>query len=252
MNKRFVLILLMCFCANIFAQIPPRPQPARLLNDYAGILSSAQASSLEYSLDTFAKNTSNQICVVIVPDLQGYDPAQYAVELGHSWGVGQDKFDNGIVVLIKPKTDNERGHAYIAVGYGLEGAIPDVQAKQIVDMIMIPHFKNNDYYGGITSGVDMLMKMASGEISEVVVDDEIPLEALFVIGIILLLFIVSIFSNKNNRNKGRGTYSSSGGWIFLPPMVGSSGRSSGGGFSGGGFGGFGGGGFGGGGAGGSW
>ncbi len=250
MLKKFLLYFsFCCFCCTfVSAQILSRPQPARLVNDYTSTLSAQQQQQLEYTLDTFAKATSNQICIVIVPDLNGYDIAQYAVELGHLWGVGQEKFDNGIVILLKPKTGNSRGEVFIAAGYGLEGVVPDATAKYIVEYVMIPYFQQNNYYGGINAAVDYLIPLVKGEINSPVADKKMPTAAIVIFIVCFVIFIIFIASTKN-KYKGNGTYSSSGGWIFLPPMSGGSGRSY---SSGSGFGGFGGGSFGGGGAGGSW
>jgi len=89
-----------------------------------------------------------------------------SIEHSAKWSVGQKRFDNGIVVLVKPKlSSSDKGKVYIAVGYGLEPAIPDAITKRIVDNEMIPYFRNDDYYGGINQATNVLMKLASGEIS---------------------------------------------------------------------------------------
>jgi uncharacterized protein len=197
------------------------------------------------------------------------DKAQFAIELGELWGVGQAKEDNGIVVLIKIKTPESKGEAFIAVGRGLEGAIPDAIALEIIEREMIPQFRNNNYGAGIQSGVKVLMDLARGEYNSASYSSHKSLSGgtvLFIvfgiIGVIAIALSIRVFQvrryarinnlafwvawallNNVNRyhqgswqdfNRGRGGF---GGW-------------SGGG--GGGFGGFGGGSFGGGGAGGSW
>jgi uncharacterized membrane protein YgcG len=145
--------------------IPQRPEPARLVNDLAGLFSSSQTEHLERMLVAFDDSTSNQIAVVTVADLEGYDAAEYATRIGLDWGVGSEKFDNGVVILVKPKTTSS-GQVFIAVGYGLEGAIPDAYAKRIINNEMIPHFMQNDYFGGVYEACEIIMKLASGEISE--------------------------------------------------------------------------------------
>ena len=132
-------------CLNLSA-IPGRPNPPRLVNDFAGLFSPAQTAELERMLVDFSDTTSNQITVVTVNDLEGYDSSEYATRIGLDWQVGTAQFNNGVVVLVKPKTPDSYGDAFIAVGYGLEGAIPDAYATRIVREQMIPHFKNNDYY----------------------------------------------------------------------------------------------------------
>lgn len=239
--------------------IPKRPEPARLVNDLAGLFSPEQTRDLEEMLVAFDDSTTNQIAVVTVTDLEGYDAAEYATRIGLDWGVGSEKFDNGIVILVKPKTTSS-GQIFIAVGYGLEGSIPDAYAKRIINNEMIPHFMNNDYYSGIDAACVTLMKLASGEISEPREhdeDEELLMIAftMLMIGLIVLVVVISMKNGGGNGgNGGRNVYGGPvitigndfGGW-------GSSGNHGGfgGGFSGG-FGGFGGGSFGGGGAGGSW
>ena len=149
-----------------FAQssaVPPRPQPPRLVNnfsqDYSGFLSASEEQALENKLENFARTTSNQIVVVIVDDIGGSDMNTFATDLGHSWGVGGAKNDNGIVVLIKPNTHD----AYIAIGYGLEGAIPDLTASHIIENELTPEFKKGNYYAGLDAATDRLMELAKGE-----------------------------------------------------------------------------------------
>ena len=119
------LIKLFCIClvlltgSSLLAQVPARPVPPRLVNDMASILSPEQNNALERKLVDFADSTSNQITVVIVPELYGMDKASLAYEIGEKWGVGHEKYNNGIVILVKPKTETERGEAFIATGYGL-------------------------------------------------------------------------------------------------------------------------------------
>ena len=113
----------------VFAQVPARPKPERLVNDLAGIFSQREAATLEYRVAIFADTTSNQIAIITVPELYGYDKAELAYTLGEEWGVGQKKFDNGVVILVKPKTRTSGGEVFIATGYGLEGVVTDAFPK---------------------------------------------------------------------------------------------------------------------------
>lgn len=269
------LMLLAAFAA--MAKVPDRPYPQRLVNDLAGIFNDWQRASLEQRLVAFDDTTSNQIAVVTLSDLEGQDPSMVAYEIGEKWGVGQDKSNNGIVILLKPKTAFSNGQVFIAVGYGLEGAIPDALAKRIVENKMIPRLRDgNDYYSAVNAALDVLMPLACGEISESRAFDGEDAVALvsFVMFLLAVLVIVIIMASINggSTNIGSGNKHHLDLWdlIVLSNMFGSSGGSSsgrgsssggwggsrgggfGGGFGGGGFGGFGGGHFGGGGAGGSW
>ncbi|HPS63628.1 MAG TPA: TPM domain-containing protein, partial [Bacteroidales bacterium] len=134
-----LLAVLSGFFSTTLAQdIPVRPDPPRLVNDFAGILSQEDASRLEQKLVIFNDSTSTQITIVIVKSLNGYDKNDFAQRLGQLWGVGQKGKNNGAVVLVKPKYPGEKGEASIQTGYGLEGVIPDALAKRIVEVEMIP------------------------------------------------------------------------------------------------------------------
>ena len=251
-------IALACISEAIISAIPSRPEPQRLVNDYAGILSQGQISSLENMLVEFDDSTSNQITIVTALDLEGYEISEYATRIGIEWQVGSEKFDNGIVIAVKPKTGNSGGKVFIAVGYGLEGAIPDAYVKRIIEGEMIPHFVNNDYYSGISAACDTLMKLASGEISEPQSDEGELIAGVITIVIMLIVLIcvllVTLDNNRNNGSGGRRPVIYTGPIITTGNNYGGFGRGGfgGGGSFGGGFGGFGGGSFGGGGAGGSW
>ncbi len=261
-KKILVLFLLIPFAGGFsIAQDFPEPmQPPRMVNDFTGFLEAGDASSLEQLLRDFNDRTSTQIYVVTVPVLHGYDKSDYTTRLAEKWGVGQKGRDNGVMILIKPKTAEERGEVFIAVGYGLEGVLTDLQANRIVDLELIPRFEEGDYYGGILKAVETVMKITGGEFTA----EQYLKEAEgggfgSIIGLIILIIIfIAIFGGRSRMNRhqnfGRSNLPF---WLLLGLM--SSGRSNGGSFggfsSGGGFGGFGGGGggsFGGGGAGGSW
>ena len=258
---RLTAILLLCLTSlTVLAQVPARPNPPRLVNDFAGILGDCQW--LEDSLEKIAMETSNQICVVTMDDLGGYDKAMMAYSIGQQWGVGTSRNRNGVVILIKPKTADSKGEAFIATGYGLEGAITDATSTRIVNQEMIPHFKENDYLGGVWAGAKVVRDLATGEYNEEDYaqqsDDE---GALFALIMFILIFAFFMYlahksnqgGNGNRNNRDTGTW---GGPIIFTTGSdwGRGGSWSGGGSwgGGGGWGGFGGGSFGGGGGGGSW
>jgi len=264
-----LLVLLVGAQYSSLAQpiIPDRPNPPRLVNDFADILTVGQERTLENRLVAYNDSTSTQITVVTVKSLGGEEASFFAFELGEKWGVGQQEEDNGIVILIAP---NER-KTFIATGYGAEGALPDAYSKRIVEDVMLPQFRKGDYFGGITKAVERIKRYLRGEFKAT--DSEVSeldpmLGLLLMLG--LFLFFVILFSYIASKQKGGGfTYSGKGVKPFNGPQWGGTswGGSKGsfggnfgkgGGFgggsssSGGGFGGFGGGSFGGGGAGGSW
>ncbi|PIQ35460.1 MAG: hypothetical protein COW63_00385 [Bacteroidetes bacterium CG18_big_fil_WC_8_21_14_2_50_41_14] len=270
---KHILFLLFIFLlsASYAQKIHERPLNDSLVNDFAGVLTKSQKNTLEYKLRYFHDTTSNQIVVVTLNSLDGYDPASYAFALGEQWGIGQKDFNNGIVILLKPKfSSTDKGQIFIATGYGLEPVIPDATGKRIVEKEMVPNFKNGDYYQGIDQAVDVLMKLASGEISAKGYNK--ASQTPWFVGILPFLIIIIIFffisrSQKNSYGIGSrngslwtalflgsmlGNRSHGGSWNnFSGGSSGFGGGSGGSGF-GGGFSGFGGGSFGGGGAGGSW
>lgn len=272
-SRLYQLVILLFVAGSLFAQVPQRPQPQRLVNDLSGIFSSRQVQVLERTLVDFADSTSNQIVVVTLPELYGYGKAELAYEIGQQWGVGQKEFDNGLVILIKPKTADTNGEVFIATGYGLEGVVTDAFAKMVIEREMIPHFRQNDYYGGTVAALKVLIPVIRGEISTdkyAASDEGGLLSSLFFLAFIgLVVFFLVVSSGGNNQNMGGGNhrggrdFTAADAFILGSILGNSSGRRGGsygggsysGGFGGGGFGGFGGfggGSFGGGGAGGSW
>lgn len=249
------LIVFLLLSHNIVAQNIPAPMsPPRLVNDFANVFTEAERQALENKLLTYNDTTSTQIYVITVNDLDGYAVSDYAFKIGEKWEVGQKGKDNGAVILIKPKIGNSRGQAYISIGYGLEGSIPDGYAGRIVRERMIPSFDDGDYFSGVNAAIDSMIKRLEGEFDpEMKKEEGIPLSTIIIFTILFIIFI-TIISKKGDQNIDSDGSSRSGP-VFFPPIVGSGRRGSfgsGGGFGGGGFGGGGGGRFGGGGAGGSW
>jgi uncharacterized protein len=263
------LVLLTLFMAGMagFGQDIPEPMsPPRLVNDFAGVMSQGQAQQLEYKLVNFNDSTSTQIMVITVKSLNGMTKEEFADRVGEKWGVGQKGKNNGIVVLVKPKYDNEKGEVKISTGYGVEGAVTDALSKRIIENEMIPSFKAGDYYTGIDRATTRLMELTRGEYTA---DQYMKATkgdnwGIFIPIIIIILIIIFMRRNSGNHfttgSKGTSLWTA----IWMASMMGnrggggswgdfrSGGGSFGGGGGGGGFGGFGGGSFGGGGAGGSW
>lgn len=270
MKHLLLSVLLVVFAFAMFAQdIPDVPNPPRLVNDLANVLTDQEEQQLESELVDFANSTTTQITIVTVPSLNGYEISDFAFKLGEKWKVGGKEKDNGIVIIFKPKTAEERGGVFVAVGYGLEGIIPDAIANRtVVNQEMIPRFKQNDIYGGLEAGVQVLKGLASQEFTAQAYQQKAEGGqskdgggAGFIVVIIIVVILISLFKGGRGNHYGGGSRSLPF-WLAMS-MLGSAnrGRGSFGGFSGGGggfggggggFGGFGGGSFGGGGAGGSW
>lgn len=246
-------------CSVTASAIPARPEPPRLVNDLAGIMTHGQVDALEQRLVAYSDSTTTQIAVLVVNDLEGENASFYAIKTHESWGIGSAVNDNGVLILVKPKNDNGSGEVFISVGYGLEGAIPDARAKRIINEIMIPHFIENDYYGAIEEACDMIIRLANGE--DFSSEESDGNHGIFGGAVMLLLFIILVVflmkRGSKNGGSGTGTTRPTGtrprtfGTIYTGPMS-RGGSSLGGGSFGGGFGGFGGGSTGGAGAGGRW
>lgn len=255
--KIFFALILSLFGLGVFAQenMPKRPSPPRLVNDFTNTLTAAQIQDLENKLVAYDDSTSSQLAVVLVKSLEGYDIAEYGLKLGREWGIGGKEFSNGILLLVAIDDRKVR----IETGYGLEGAIPDITAKHIIEESITPNFKEGNYYRGIDQGTDDIIRAAAGEYKAPASYGKKKIKTGF--GAILALIILFIFLGMMGGGRSSGGTMSGAGWI-IGTLINSAGRGggwsgggggwSGGGGGGGGFGGFGGGGFGGGGASGSW
>lgn len=254
------------------SEFPSKPVPARLVNDYAQLLSEDELIRLERKLVRYHDTTSTQIAVVVVSDLAGYDVSDYAFRLAEQWGIGQKGTNNGVLILVKPKNENGSGQVFIATGYGMEERIPDAYCKRIIEQLILPAFRQKAYYAGLDGATDALIELASGTYKAGTRTESSGLGSL--LGFALLFFaaffvLKALFGSRGPKDKD--DHFTSGGRkqglsdaLFAAAIfsaLSNSGRSGGGGFGGGGgnggfggggFGGFGGGSFGGGGAGGSW
>ncbi len=245
-RKIFFSCLLFSGFSVAAQKIPARPDPPKLVNDFTGTLTADQAQALETKLVAFDNSTSTQIAVVIVASTGDMDVADYNVELFRAWGVGGKEHNNGVVLLIA-KDDRKLN---ITTGYGLEGALPDITSKQIIDNNIVPQFKGNDYYRGIEEGTDAIMQAVKGEYTAPANYNSRRKGTSMgrIIGIIFMIILLLAFSGGKG---GGGSFMSRRGFAAwtIGNMLSSGG---GGGGGGGGFGGFGGGSSGGGGASGSW
>ncbi|MEI6021523.1 MAG: TPM domain-containing protein, partial [Bacteroidota bacterium] len=213
--KKIILGILCLIGFATLAQVPDRPSPAKLYNnlsvEFPDFLSPDQAALLEEKLEVFSNETSNQICIVVVDDLNGDEASHYSTELGNKWGVGKAGKNNGIVILIKPTGGKGQRNLFISVGYGLEGAIPDLATKRIRDEEMYPYMAQGQFYEALNHATDKLMQLAKGEIN--VKDytrgsgrERGGLSTFLILAIIIIIMIIRMF-----RGGGGGrTYSGIG------------------------------------------
>lgn len=245
----FFFLILGCFDFAFAQNIPFKPHPPRLVNDYTKTLTLDQQETLEKKLVAFDDSTSTQIAVIIIKSLEGSDISDYALKLGRSWGIGGADYNNGVVFLIA--IDDKKIN--ISTGYGVEGALPDVTAKHIIENVVKPNFKGSDYYRGIDEGTDAIIKAVKGEYQTPRNKNRGVSGSRIIMMIIIFIILLSLFSGGGGGGSfmSRRGYRRYGGPMIFP-MGGGFGGSSGNSGGSGGFGGFGGGSFGGGGASGGW
>lgn len=259
----FTPLLLLVLSLSGWAQedFPAKPNPPRLVNDFSETLSANEVKQLENKLMAYNDSTSSQVSIVLINSVGPYDISDYAFQLGDKWGIGRKDKDNGVLILAAMKDRK----VFIATGYGMEGAIPDALARRIVDQLIVPNFRAEDYYGGLDKATDMIFKLASGEYeAESLTSSDkpggaIPFLLIFIVGFVILTLVKNRNDNNNHMGGKRGGVDIFTTLLLANMLGGSRGKfgdfsSGGGSFGGGGgsFGGFGGGSFGGGGAGGSW
>lgn len=255
MKKLLLFVVLISWCNSLlFGQYPEPQTPPRFLNNYSkeAILSADEMAKIEERLDRFEQETSNEIAIIIVDDINNDEPWHYATQLAEKWGIGKADKDNGLVFLIKPNQANGGRQVFLAPGRGLEGAITDLACHDIVQNELLPQFKEGKYAAGINQALDVLFGLAKGEINEKSYRKNIHKNDKIggIIGLIVILVVLYLLIKRGGGGTTLGGRSRDPGFFYFGGFGGGSGFS--GGSSGGGFGGFGGGSFGGGGSGGSW
>ncbi|MEO5595297.1 MAG: TPM domain-containing protein [Chitinophagaceae bacterium] len=260
MKQLLVFILLLIAHLSWCQTIPAKPNPPRLVNDYAHVLSADQIEALERKLVAYDDSTSTQIAIVTVESTGDYPIEDYTRKILREWGVGNKKTNNGIILLAAIKDHKIR----IETGGGMEGSIPDITAKHIIESQIVPNFRTENYYRGFDEATDAIFLAAAGEYKAP--DDYNKRQANkggSILGLIVIFIIIIFVLSRIGGGGGGGGMMSRRGfspWIAaaLLNSLGGGGSSGGGGWSGGGggggggFGGFGGGSGGGGGASGSW
>lgn len=130
----------------------PIPRPTGYVNDYAGVIDSITKSQLENLLTQIEKGTTAQIAVAVMTTIEPDTVEEYSVRMFSEWGIGQKDKDNGILLLIAIQDRKMK----IEVGYGLEGAVPDAFAGGVIQNVIAPHFRDDDYSGGVAAGVEAI------------------------------------------------------------------------------------------------
>ncbi len=153
-----VLALLLCWAFAAWADVAVPPLTGRVV-DQTGTLSAADIAGLTQTLRGLELRKGSQIAVLIVPTTAPETIEQYSIRVAEAWKIGRRKIDDG-ALLVVAKNDRK---LRIEVGYGLEGVLTDVTSRRIIDEIITPKFRNGDFAGGISAGVDRIIGVIDGE-----------------------------------------------------------------------------------------
>ena len=157
MSRLFKILSLVILTTMLYAA-PNFPKLTGRIVDNANILSAATKNQLSTILTNLEQNSSNQLVIVTLKSLQGYDIADFGYQLGRHWGIGQKDKDNGVLLIVAPKERKVR----IEVGYGLEGDLTDAISSVIIQTKILPYFKKSDFDGGILSGAKAIVGVIEG------------------------------------------------------------------------------------------
>jgi len=264
-GKSILFLGIICSFQNLLSQgykIPEKPKFQTSVYDYVNILSKKEKTSLESKLVRYSDSTSTQIVVIIISSTEGELIAYLGANWGEKWGIGDAAKDNGILILMA-KDDRK---ITIQTGKGVEEFLTDFESKRIIERVIEPEFKKDNYYIGLDNGVEYIFRTLQGEFKGTRKPQESNKSFGIIIFVIIIIILLILFSKGNKNNNGGGNYQK-GDIIadILQTIIltnagrrggfggGFGGSSGGGSFGGGGFGGgFGGGSFGGGGASGGW
>ena len=153
-----ILCLFVCLTTAAWAEVAVPTLTARV-TDLTRTLSASQRSALEGELQAIEARSTNQIAVLMVPSTQPESIEQYSIRVAEAWKLGQKGKDNGLLLLVAKDDHKVR----VEVGYGLEGVIPDAVARQVIDGLITPRFKQGDFAGGLTAGVQQLAFLIEGQ-----------------------------------------------------------------------------------------
>ena len=203
------LLLISSFClANITDSFP---QLSGRVVDTANLLSQSQKETLSSILKIQEEQTSNQIVIVTLNSLDGYEIAEYSYQLARHWGIGQNNKDNGVLLVISLKDRKLR----IEVGYGLEGALTDKISHEIIEYTLKPKFRQTQYFEGIQESINQIILAIKGEYAqdEKVKNDSSSSE-LFPILFFMIIFASMIFTNISKKLRHKIAYKLSQSSLF--------------------------------------
>jgi uncharacterized protein len=162
-HSKWLIMNFLCLFLTIAVgqNIPDKPSPMRFVNDYAQLLSVSEQAELEKTLIRYNDSTTTQITIVILPNLGSVEIAPFGLELFRQWGIGTKELNNGVLILVS--TDSVKRQTNITTGYGMEGVLPDMICKRILDKHLVPNLKKGTYYQGFSETIERIVKQAKGE-----------------------------------------------------------------------------------------
>lgn len=232
LSSALFALALMLAAAPLMAAFPPAPALKQRVNDYAGMISPAARAEIEQKLAALEAEDGTQIAMLTVPSLEGEPIEEFSIRVAEAWKIGDEKRDNGVLLIVSKGDRKVR----IEVGYGLEGALTDLESGRIIDGVIKPAFKSGDFDAGFIGAADALAQAVKGEYKAEPKKERdgkpsIPL-------VLIILLVLFLYLRQFGGRHHGGPYVSSGwggpgGGIFTSGG-GSGGFGGGGGFSGGG------------------
>lgn len=204
-NLFLVVLMLTQFTFGQTLYIPKKPSFIPPVIDSTNTLSTFEKQDLYEKLKKYSDSTSTEILVMIVPTTRGELIARYATDLGEKWGIGQKGKDNGVVFLIA-KEDRKMT---IQNGYGVEHLLTDAMSRRIIEEVVKPEFKANNYYEGIDKGTFAMFRVLKGEFQNDATGNSIEsiLPLLFFIFIFMLIIFIASRNRRGGGNSGTGNFS---------------------------------------------
>jgi len=213
-----LLASLVLVASAVAQDVVPVPPLAGRVTDLTGTLKADQVADLERSLAAFEARKGSQIAVLMVPTTRPEDIAEYSIRVADQWKVGRKKVDDGLIVVVAKNDHKLR----IEVGYGLEGAIPDIVARRVIRETIAPHFVEGDFYGGLKAGTDQLIKLVDGEKlppppqrGTQAPGQGVDLQSLFVILLVVIVVVGGILTKVLGRFFGSAATGGVAGFIAL-------------------------------------
>lgn len=159
MLHRLLLLVIFSLIFSAIASALDVPTLRGRVNDYAGVMQANQVQSLESQLAELERATGHQVVVLTIPTLDGEDIGGFSIRVAENWKIGKKGFDDGVILVVAVKDRKLR----LEVGYGLEGLLPDAMAKRVTADYIVPHFRQQDYAGGIVAGIAAVDKIIRKE-----------------------------------------------------------------------------------------